>query len=740
MLEFGEFQLDSDRRELLHNGEPLPIQAKLFDTLVVLVENHDRVVEKQELLDAVWPDAHVEESSLFQTVSALRKALGNGKNDGARYIATIPGRGYRFVAPLKPVAKARAAQAAAGSSRVLELPVGTAARERRMQRAQPDAVNESQAAPWRRISIGLLAALAAVSAVTVALWLDGESPAPAPLRRFAIELDHAVGEAAISPNGRYIAYTRCRSAIHGFGSLWVRDLETGRTTNLVEDPVVRHVFWSPDSAFVAFGASYGPIKTLQKAAVPSGPAIKLTDLERGLTGGAWSPDGKTLLLATSRSRGLFTAPARGGQLSPLLELPVDGPRTGFFHPVWLPAQGPGPTFVVSQGIPRGDDVQGLELMLYRLGTGLDPVKLGQGFAPVYSPSGHLVYFSSGGDLSALPFSIGSMSPLGADFPIAAADGPQGPSVGQDGSLVYVRIWQRGREQLVWRDRSGSKLAEVGRPQFYVAQPQLSPDGRRATTVGGSAWGESIWLQDLSGQDASRLTFEKELDFSPVWSPDGSEVLLRSNRSGDGDLYLRRADGSGQTRKLFGTDQHEQPWDWSPDGRYILFGTAPSGHMRDVLYLERVGGAQWSEPKEFLVTEARERTAQFSPDGRFVAYVSDESGRDEVYIKPFPEGDGKWQVSKNGAGQPRWNPDGSELFYVEHDAVVAVSIATKPSFSAGQARLLFRDRGVADVNLSHTYDVSADGRRFIMVDWTANPRFSIEVVQNWYEEFRGESRD
>lgn len=730
MLEFGRFQLDPDRRQLLRDGEPLAIQAKLFDTLVVLVQNNERVVEKQELLDSVWPGAYTEESTLFQTVSALRKALGDGKEEGVRHIATVPGRGYRFVAPIEsrnghgvPVGANGAAPSA------LDRP--------EPPRATSDTPGSSfaKAARWRLIAMGLLAALVLLSAGAATAWLSRPREPPRPLRKFTIQLDHAVGEAAISPNGRYIAYTRCRSAIHGFGSVWVRDLQTGATTNLFEDPVARHLFWSPDSASVAFGVAgaRGPAN-VQKVSVEGGPPLRLCDLPGGMTGGAWSPDGESILVATAQSPGLWTAPARGGPLTLLLEPPSGRSRTGFFHPAWLPNQG-SPGVVVSQGTPRGDDVRGLELMLYRTGSGREPIRLAEGFAPAWSPTGHLLYYRPDGALSALPFSAESMEPAGAPFPVADVEGVQGPTVSQDGALAYVRAERRGLEQLVWRDRSGRKLEEVGQAQFYVSKPSLAPDQLRAVAGGGDRWGEAIWIHDLTGNEAARLTFQKFWEYSPVWSPDGKEVLFRSDRSGNGDIFVRRADGSGEARKLFGTDRPEQPQDVSPDGRYLLLVSNQPETLGDLLYLERTGKGEWSEPRVFLQTKARELAPRFSPDGRFIAYVSDASGREEIYVRPFRDGEGLWQVSKNGGAQPSWNPDGSELFYVERDTLIAVSIETKPGFVMGRSQVLFKDRGLVDMYPQQTYDVSADGRRFLMVDWKTNPKFTIEIVQNWYEEFR-----
>ena len=185
-------------------------------------------------------------------------------------------------------------------------------------------------------------------------------------------------------------------------------------------------------------------------------------------------------------------------------------------------------------------------------------------------------------------------------------------------------------------------------------------------------------------------------------------------------------------------------DWSRDGKLLIYwarGNEDTG--ADLWYLKPKAGGEVYEPTTYLRTAADERIAVFSPDGRYVAYVSNESGRGEIYVRPFPEGTGKWQVSINGGTQPRWRKDGSELFYVQEDQLIAVSVSTVRGFSSGTPKLLFRDRWLRSPFPKQRYDVSADGLAFVLreeAELDAGKRPAIRVVQNWFAEFKAREQD
>ncbi len=195
----------------------------------------------------------------------------------------------------------------------------------------------------------------------------------------------------------------------------------------------------------------------------------------------------------------------------------------------------------------------------------------------------------------------------------------------------------------------------------------------------------VWVHEVERALRRRLTFDPAIDSRPLWSPSGEEIAFGSLRQGNIDIFSQPADGTGEPVLLAGTDLDERPYDWSADGKYLLYTVGDWGNgALDLWYLERKEGGSGFEPVAFLQTSFNETTPQISPDGRFVAYSSDESGQFEVHVQPFPEGRGKWQVSTNGGNQPRWSKDSKELFYVEGDMLIAVAVRATPSFSSGSA--------------------------------------------------------
>jgi Tol biopolymer transport system component len=201
---------------------------------------------------------------------------------------------------------------------------------------------------------------------------------------------------------------------------------------------------------------------------------------------------------------------------------------------------------------------------------------------------------------------------------------------------------------------------------------------------------------------------------------------------------KTADGTGEAVVLAEADNYAFPGDWSKDGRYLAYSDL-IGAGWDIRYVEFRSDGEVSEPVTFLGTPATEVYAQFSPDGRFVAYQSIESGTSQIYVRPFPDGPGEWQVSVNGGVDPRWRSDGKELYYREGTTLMAVSVSTESTFTRGQPQQLFESPDLGTGILAR-YDVSADGQRFVTIapvedgdEEAAAPK--IRIVQNWYEEFR-----
>ena len=584
-----------------------------------------------------------------------------------------------------------------------------------------------------------LLAVTAVFALVLSFFHFSETPPEAPLRRFALTPPVSIlttGGAAnvsVSPNGRHVAFT----AGGPQGKLWIQDLDQQQPRAIEGTEGAILPFWSPGSDFIGFGAD-GVVK---KVAARGGLVIRLCDLPGLLLGATWSPDSNSIVFSSNDPYGLYEVPARGGAANLLIsaeEPSSGGPWGVIVRPHFLPLEAGARVLVFAFGSPRDNT-----MMVQDLETGRREI-LGPGNFPAYSSSGHLLYQPTfvTHEIWALPFSLDTLQATGEAFPVAGNG--RGPTLAADGTLVYLDGSGSGQQQLVWFNRRGEKTGEIRLEQEAISSLAVSPDGRLVAVVATENLNRDVWVYDAARVVKTLLTTAPQDDFSPVWSPTGEELAFSSSRGGNADIFLRRADGSGETKALVATPRNESVSDWSQDGKYVLYDLVDPENGRDLWYLERnEDGSGW-EPHPFLQTPFREVVPKLSPDGHYVAYVSNESGRDEVYVQPFPEGGRKVTVSSNGGTRARWSRDGKELVYVEGNTLVAVSVSTAPSFSVGSATRLFEHPGLGAGFAYTPYDVSADGQRFILAEpveeGAETPEPSIRVVQNWFAEFRGREQD
>ena len=405
----------------------------------------------------------------------------------------------------------------------------------------------------------LAAALAVAVGLVVVLGLRSPPPAEeAPLRRFAFTPPVALNrQPAISPDGRHIAFTGGAAE----GKLWVQDLDQQQPQAIEGTEGARWPFWSPDSDFIGFGTG----GDLKKVSVQGGVAIRVCELPSpSFFGGSWSPDGDLIVFSSSRPPVLYEVPARGGTANRLV-----WPEESEQSSAWTVA----PHFLPSEAGDRvllfSSMAGGSKLMLQDLKTGRREL-LGPGiYAPVYSPSGHLVYSAlQMSTLRALPFSLDTLKATGEAFPIA--QNSRGPTVATDGTLVYLDSTSQWQRQLVWLNRSGDKIGEIGLPQMRLGVPALSPDGRRVGVQALEGTNFDIWVWDITRSVKTRLTTGPEIDGCLLWGPTGEEVAFPSSRAGNWDIYLRQADGSGEAKVLPATPRNEFLTDWSRDGKYLLY--------------------------------------------------------------------------------------------------------------------------------------------------------------------------
>ena len=311
-------------------------------------------------------------------------------------------------------------------------------------------------------------------------------------------------------------------------------------------------------------------------------------------------------------------------------------------------------------------------------------------------------------------------------------------------MIYGDLFSP-RKQLVWRDSASKKLAQIGEPQDDMRQPALSPEERRVA-VGGEEDGDiDIWIHEVDRPDNIRLNSTDNDDLLPHWLPLGEQITFasRPKPTPEGTLvtstYIQPADASGTAEPLLADATFGgSVIDWSSDGRLALSVRAGKG-LFDLWYLEWNDDAGRYEALPYLYSEFLEKGGHFSPDARWVVHVSDASGRQEVFVRSFPEGTGTTRVSSNGGDQPNWSQDGQTIFYVAGAWLMAVSVTTEPEFSIiGKPRRLFEASGLPFRSTSpQNYDVSADGQRFVVIEAveTKETEMKVRVVENWSADFK-----
>ncbi len=576
------------------------------------------------------------------------------------------------------------------------------------------------------LSTGALVLGAALA--TTVLWRQRPTPgghsAPSPAR---VSVNLPLGDRlvtgnapplALSPDGNRLVYVATRSGVQ---QLFVRPLDSQEVRPLPGTEGAECPFFSPDGQWVGFFAG----GKLKKASLSGGIALPLCDAaDPG--GGTWGSD-DSIVFVPSTTSGLMRVPGAGGKPAVLTHL--DRAKGEYSHrwPQFLPG-GKVLLFSVMNG-PGWDEYH---IAALRLDTGEIRVVLRGGHTARFLPTGHLVYHRAG-TLLAVPF---DPVRLEADnrAPETVAEGVREStnvtgseySFSAGGSLAYVPARRQFEGRLVWVDRKGTVEPLPAPPRNY-AHPSLSPDGQLIAVTNWASTYE-IWIYDLKRGGLSQFVTEGGTSQNPIWTPDGKRLTYQGYRAGFRNIFWKRADGGGDEERLTAGEDAQFAASWSPDGEWLAFQAANPATAYDIWMLRLVGERQ---PQPFLKTPFDELDARFSPDGRWLAYQSDESGRIEVYVQPFPGPGMKWRVSAEGGASPRWSRDGRELFYYYGNKMMAVDVKTGPTFVAESPRLLFEGP------FNYRYDVSPDGRRFLMIQPVEPPQPAtrIDLVLNGFDELK-----
>ena len=353
--------------------------------------------------------------------------------------------------------------------------------------------------------------------------------------------------------------------------------------------------------------------------------------------------------------------------------------------------------------------------------------------PRYALPGYLLYVRAG-NLVAAPFDAKRLQITGPAVTVVEGvrqslfSGAAQYVVSSTGTLAYVPGGvEEVQNKLAWVSRNGAEQL-LDAPARSYSVPRISPDGGRVALDPDG----QIWLYDIARKTLTRLTFDGDVNIRPLWTPDGKRVIFSSSKGGQQSVFWQLADGSGGREQINVGEQLQVPSSISPDGRFLSYYQVDPNTQRDIWILD----LRDRKARPFLQTRFNESASAFSPDGRWLAYVSDESGRSEIYVQPFPGPGGKWQISTEGGTEPVWNRNGRELVYRNGERMMSVEITVQPAFAVGVARQVFAG-SYADPVIIPTYDMTSDGQRFLMLkpkeQQAANNQ--IVIVQNWFEELK-----
>jgi serine/threonine-protein kinase len=532
---------------------------------------------------------------------------------------------------------------------------------------------------------------------------------------FGVELSSTNSpNVAISPHGERIAFI---GALSGSRQLYVRHLGDFDSVPMRGTGIPNICFFSPD------GNSLGFITTdrvLKKMALADGLVTPLVSDADYTAGAVWGVDSG---ITFGRAGNLWRVPAAGGSATQLTTL--DSGNGERLH-AWPALVEPGKAILFASvtGSSRG----ATHIEAFSLATGQRHVVMESASFPLYASSGHLIFFRDGALLAA-PFDASRLQVAGPAVRVVdnvAVDVTGVPLVtlSDAGTLAYIAN-DRATRRLVWVSRQGVEqpITETARP---YQNPRLAPDGRRIVV---EVTGD-LWIQDVTRATFTRLTLGDTVGNSfAVWTPDASRIFFRALTG----LQGIDADGSGHSQVIAGTSVTDVPTSVSPDGKTLAFIRQRTTNSNADIYVLSLLGEP--KPRPVVTTPGYDGGAEFSPDGQWMAYVSNESGRNEVYVRPYPGPDRKVQVSIEGGTHLKWNRSGKELFYRVGNKMMVVDVSTRPDLTLSQPRVLFEQRyAFGSAQTMANYDVSRDGQRFVMVkDDSASGRLSI--VLNWFDELK-----
>jgi eukaryotic-like serine/threonine-protein kinase len=589
---------------------------------------------------------------------------------------------------------------------------------------------------WSRVTIALI--VATILATGAALW-GWFRPAPVqPVTQFSLALrpsealqppqNTGGARVAVSPDGRMMVYLGPGDA---GARLWLRRLDQLTATPIAGSEGGTSPFFSPDGRKVGFIQQGTSVRI---ASLDGAPTITLTD-KANSTAGDWGEDGYVYFEVDS---GIARMRPTGGPIEPVYKISKD--EVGTEWPFVLP----GGRSLIFRQRRSGQGPADFDIMAMKLPNG-PAHALTHGVYARYSPTGHLLVVTSEGKLVATPLDPDKLELTGSPVALIEGVGVRAGgfnidlSLSSNGTLVYTTGGTLASRRAFWvsRDGQATPMDASWDPQGIIQNISLSPDGKELAVELVRNGKSDIWVKQLPTGPFSRITFGDTASVRPTWSPDGREVYYVTDRQGTGvgGIYAHRADGTGNARQLIVSKLDFGQIVPSRDGRWLLTRTPANSPGSGDIYAFRMGD---TTPVTLVATQATEMFPALSPDGRLLAYSSTESGNPEIYVRPFPEtGTAKWQVSTAGGSQPQWARSGRELFYINgKNQMVSAAIRPGAAFSVGEQRVLFSTSAFAAGGGVHSYAVSPDDRRFVMLrEGEAVQQSELVLAQNWLQELK-----
>jgi len=583
--------------------------------------------------------------------------------------------------------------------------------------------------PW--IAAGVLGA-----GLLIGMWAPWRETKPwdLPLIQLDLDLGPDVNIATAPGSGSRIALSPdgSRLVFMSQARLYTRRLDQSNETELKGAEGASAPFFSPDGKWVVFFAQ----GKLKKISVEGGAALTLCDAGGGATGGggSWGDDGNIIFATIGPLTGeLMRVPSAGGAPTPVIKRAPGEVKQGW--PQFLPGS-KAALFTSSASSLNGLSDANIDVVSVK--DGQRKTLVHGGTYPRYIPgvngTGYLLYANQS-TLFAVPFDLDKLEVRGNPVPVAheVATGSGGAAqldLSRSGMLAY----RRGTVEatfLQWVG-AGGQAQPLGLKAGNYRELRLSPDGQRLALNISDGQDQDIWVYDLQRDTLTRLTFGG-LNTNPVWSPDGRHLVFE-NPTG---IFWTRADGAGKPQALTQSSYPQIPYSFSPDGKRLAFaeGYSLSTDLWTLPVDSDGAGLRASKPEVFLQSPSEELAPAFSPDGRWIAYQSNESGKFEIYVRPFPAGSGKWQISTGGGDNPKWARNGQELFFrSSRTTILMAKYAVRgDSFVAEKPQIwLTGDFGA--------YDVSPDGKRIITDSSTSSagkPETGRHVtfLLNFFDEVR-----